>query len=92
MGAKRTRALDTSLLNRTRTSRMAFAILHTVQDEPLEYMAASLGLVLETVCREKNLSPQDIMTVANNMLRTDGLEDDNYVTALRTFIRDELPN
>ena len=87
----KTRALDLGMLNRTKTSRVAFGILHAVQDEPLEYMAASLGLVLETICREKNLSPQDIMTVANNMLRTNGLEDDNYVTALRSFVRDELP-
>jgi len=79
-------------LSRSRASRSAFAILHAVQDEPLEYMAASLGLVLHAMCEVKGLSPQDIMTTASNMLRAEGLEDDNYVTALKTFIRDDVPD
>jgi hypothetical protein len=55
-------------------------------------MAAALGLVLKTMCDVKGLSPQDIMTAAGNMLTAEGLEDDNYVTALKTFIRDDVPN
>lgn len=86
------RALALGTISRSRASRSAFAILDAVQDEPLEYMAAALGLVLKTVCDVKNLSPQDIMTAAGNMLAAEGLEDDNYVTALRTFIRDEVPD
>ncbi|MCH2199768.1 MAG: hypothetical protein MK081_13395 [Flavobacteriales bacterium] len=71
---------------------MAFNILHATQDESLEYMAAALGLVLEALVQEKNLSPTQVMTAAHNMLKTQGLADDNYVTALRTFVRDEIPN
>lgn len=87
-----TRQLDLGSLRRSQASRTAFTILNAVQHEPLDYMAAALGLVLQTVCDVKRLSPQDIMTAANNMLRETGLEDDNYVTALRTFVRDEVPS
>ena len=55
-------------------------------------MAAALGLVLEALGQEKNLSPPQVMPAAHNMLKTQGLADDNYVTALRTFVRDEIPN
>lgn len=87
-----TRRLDLGMLNRTRASRAAFAILDAVQDEPLEYLAGALGLTLKALEVEKNLSPSEIMTAADNMLKTTGLSDDNYVTALRTFMRDEVPN
>ena len=86
------RQLDLGMVRRSRASRLAFCILDATQDEPLEYMAAALGLTLKTLCEVKNLSPQDIMTAADNMLKTTGLEDDNYVTALRTFMADEVPN
>lgn len=86
------RPLVLSNLSRTRASRLAFAILDAAQDERLEYMTAALGLVLKTMCDVKGLSPQDIMTAAGNMLTAEGLEDDNYVTALKTFIRDDVPN
>lgn len=86
------RNLDLATLSRSRASHLAFSILAAVQDEPLEYMAAALGLVLKTLSEEKRLNPQDIMTAADNMLKTQGLEDDNYVTALRMFIRDEVPS
>lgn len=82
--------LDMVLVNRTKASRLAFTILHTVQDEELPYMAAALGLLLRTLCETKGLDPQDIMTAADNMLRTTGMQDDNYVTALRAFIRDDI--
>jgi hypothetical protein len=90
--ARTARNLDLGFADRSRASHQAFAILNTLQDEPLEYMAAALGLVLKTLCEVKNLSPQDIMTTADNMLKTTGLSDDNYVEALRMFIRDEVPN
>ena len=86
------RPLVLSDLHRSRASRSAFAILDAIQDEPLEYMAASLGLVLHMMCKVKGLNPQEIMTAADNMIRTEGLEDDNYITALETFIRDDVPN
>ena len=88
----RTRNLELGFVNRPRASKMAFSILNTIQDEPLEYMAASLGLVLKTLCEVKGLSPQDIMTTADNMLKTTGLVDDNYVAALRMFISEDVPN
>jgi hypothetical protein len=84
--------LDLGIAKRHRASLAAFAIIDAMQDEPLQYMAAALGLTLRILCDVKNLSPQDIMTAADNMLRTTGLEDDNYVTALRNFIKDEVPN
>lgn len=87
-----TRHLDLGMLNRSRASRAAFAILNAVQDEPLEYLVGALGLTLKALEVEKKLSPSDIMTAADNMLKTTGLGDDNYVTALRTFMRDEVPN
>lgn len=89
---KKRRPLSLAALSRTRASRVAFAILDATQDESLEYMAASLGLVLKTMCDVKGLDPQDIMAAAGNMLTAEGLEDDNYVTALKTFIRDDVPN
>jgi hypothetical protein len=67
-------------------------MIHVAQDEPLEYMAAALGLTLKALCEAKNLSPQDIMTAADNMLKTTGLEDDAYVTALINFMKNEVPN
>lgn len=79
-------------LNRSRASHAAFKILNVLQDEPLEYMAAAIGLVLEALCEQKNLSRGDIMLAVSNMLRTQGLADDNYVTALRTFIKTEVPS
>lgn len=85
------RSLDLGMLQRSRASRLAFAILDATQDEPLEYMAAALGLTLKALCEEKNLSPQEIMTASDNMLKTTGLGDDNYVTALRGFMREEVP-
>jgi hypothetical protein len=88
----RTHNVELGFISRPRASLMAFAILNTLQDEPLEYMAAALGLVLKTLTEVKHLSPQDIMTAADNMLKTTGLSDDNYIEALRSFIRDEVPN
>lgn len=85
------KTLDLGMVSRSRASLLAFTIIHSIQDDPLEYMAASLGLVLKTLTEVKGLSPQDIMTCADNMLKTTGLEDDNYVEALRIFIRDEVP-
>ena len=86
-----TKQLDLGMVHRHKASRLAFAIIATVQDEPLEYMAAALGLTLKTLAEVKGLSPQDIMTASDNMLKTTGLADDNYVTALQSFIRDEVP-
>jgi hypothetical protein len=40
----------------------------------------------------KNLSRGDVMIAVNNMLRTTGLADDNYVAALRMFIKDDVPD
>lgn len=79
-------------LQRKRASHNAIRLITAIQDEPLEYLAASLGLVLKALCAEKHLNQQDIMVAANNMLSTTGLEDDNIVTALRAFIREEIPN
>jgi len=79
-------------LQRKRVSHNSIRLITAIQDEPLEYLAASLGLVLKTLCAEKQLSQQDIMTAADNMLRTTGLEDDGIVTALRSFIREEIPS
>jgi hypothetical protein len=84
--------IQLGMLARNRATLQSFKILNAIQDEPLEYMAASLGLVLKTLCEVKGLSPQDIMTTADNMLKTTGLGDDNYVTALREFIKAEVPN
>lgn len=86
-----TRHLDLGMLNRSRASRAAFAILNAVQDEPLEYLAAALGLTLKALAEEKNLSPQQIMTAADNMLKTTGFGGDNYIAALRGFMREEVP-
>jgi hypothetical protein len=83
-------ALDLSNLRRPHVSRLAYVILDAVKDEQLDYFIASVGLVLEAVCEEKNLSRSEIMTSVGNMLRTEGLEDDNYVTALRSYIREEI--
>lgn len=86
------RHLDLGMLRRHRASRLAFAMIHVAQDEPLEYMAAALGLTLKALCEAKNLSPSEIMTAADNMLKTTGLEDDNYVQALVSFMKNEVPN
>ena len=83
-------AVNISNLRRPHVSRLAFVILDAVKNEELDYFIASVGLVLEAVCEEKHLSRSEIMTSVGNMLRTEGLEDDNYVTALRTYIRDEV--
>jgi len=85
------RVLEMGSLRRSRASRAAFKILNAIQGEPLEYMAAALGLTLKTLTEVKRLSPQDIMTASDNMLKTEGLEDDNYVRALRIFIEDNVP-
>ncbi len=84
------RNLDISNLRRNKISRLAFVVLDAVKDEELEHFVPAIGLVLEAICEEKNLSRQDIMTVVGNMLRTTGLEDDNYVNALRSYIRDDI--
>ena len=84
------RNLDLSNLARKRVSRLAFTILDAVKDEELEYFITSVGMVLEAVAEEKTLDRSDIMTKVTNMIRTEGLDDDNYVTALRTYIRDEI--
>lgn len=86
------RRLELGTLHRSRASRAAFAILDTLQNEPLEYMAAALGLTLQTLTEVKGLSPSEIMTTADNMLKTEGLADDNYVAALRLFIQEEVPS
>jgi hypothetical protein len=83
--------LDIGMVRRHRASRIAFAMIDVAQDEPLEYLAAGLGLTLKALCEAKNLSPGDIMTAADNMLKTTGLEDDNYVQALLSFMKDEVP-
>ena len=79
-------------LRRSRASRSAFKILDALQGEPLEYMAAALGLTLKTLTEVKRLSPQQIMTAADNMLKTEGLADDTYVRALRIFIEENVPD
>lgn len=86
------RPLALGSLDRSHVSKSAFRMLNAVQDEPLEYLAASIGLVLETLCEQKNLSRGDIMIAVSNMLRTHGLADDGYIEALRMFIKDEVPN
>lgn len=83
-------AVDLSNLRRPHVSRLAFVILDAIKNEELDYFIAAIGLVLEAVCEEKNLSRQEIMTSVGNMLRTEGLADDNYVTALRSYIREEI--
>jgi hypothetical protein len=85
------RDLPLSSLRRSEVSHTAFKIINLLQDEPLDYAVAALGLTLNAVATEKNLSPGEIMTAANNMLHAEGLSDDNYVSALRNFIKDELP-
>lgn len=82
--------MDLSNLRRPHVSRLAFTILDAVKNEPTDYFIAAIGLVLETVCDEKKLSRSEIMTAVGNMLRTEGLSDDNYVDALRSYIREEL--
>lgn len=86
----RANRLPVGLCNRTKASAIAFKIVHAIQDEPLEYAAAALGLCLKAVEIEKKLSPTEIMTAASNMLAAHGLEDDNYVTALRSFVKEEI--
>lgn len=83
-------AVDISNLRRPHVSRLAFVLLDAVKNEELEYFIAAVGLVLETVCEEKKLSRSEIMTAVGNMLRTEGLADDNYVEALRSYIREEI--
>lgn len=87
-----TRPFESAFLSRSRASRSAYRIINAIQDEPLEYMAASVGLVLEAMCEVKNLNPSEVMTVVHNMLRTTGLEDDQYVEALKEFIKHETPD
>lgn len=82
--------IDMSNLRRDHVSRLAFTILDAVKNEELEYFIASVGLVLEAVCEEKQLSRGEIMTAVGNMLRTEGLSDDNYVDALRAYVREEI--
>lgn len=84
------RSIELGTLSRSRASLTAFKIIDLLQDEPLEYAVAALGLTLQAVCDTKRLSPSEIMTAADNMIRATGLEDDNYVEALRRFIGDEI--
>lgn len=84
------RNLDLANLARKRVSRLAFTILDAVKDEELEYFISAVGMVLEAVAEEKNLDRSDIMTKVTNMIRTEGLDDDNYVMALRSYIREEI--
>lgn len=86
------RSVDLGTLSRSRASRLAFTIVHATQDEPLEYMAGALGLTLKALCEAKGLSPQDVMTAADNMLKTTGLKDDNYVAAILSYMKNEVPN
>jgi hypothetical protein len=83
-------AVNISNLRRPHVSRLAFTILDAVKNEELDYFIAAVGLVLEAVCEEKKLSRSEIMTAVGNMLRTEGLADDNYVEALRSYIREEI--
>lgn len=83
--------IDLSNLRRDRVSRLSFTILDAVdKDEDLAYFVSSVGLVLEAICEEKKLSRSEIMTAVGNMLRTEGLSDDNYVDALRAYVREEV--
>lgn len=85
------RNLDLSNLRREKVSRLAFTILDAVdKDEDLTYFVSAVGLVLEAIVEEKNLSRGDIMVAVANMLRKTGLGDDNYVTALRNYVREEI--
>lgn len=70
----------------------AFTILDAIQDEPLEYLAVSLALVLKALTEEKHIAPQDLMTTASNMLKAEGAAGDNYIKALKAFVRDEVPD
>lgn len=79
-------------LDRGRVATLAFKIIDAIQEEPLEYAAASIGLVLETLCDTKKLSRGDIMMAVSQMLRTRGLASDQYVDAVRMFIQGEVPN
>lgn len=83
-------AVDISNLRRPHVSRLAFVLLDAIKNEELDYFIASVGLVLEVVCEEKKLSRSEIMTAVGNMLRTEGLADDNYVEALRSYVREEI--
>jgi hypothetical protein len=89
---KKQRTLDVGMVSRSRVSLLAFKMLDAIQDEPLEHMVPAVGLVLEALCEVKNLSRGDVMIAVNNMLRTTGLADDNYVAALRMFIKDDVPD
>lgn len=84
--------LDLGTLERSRVSTLAFKILDAIQSEPLELMLPALGMTLDAMCEVKRVSRSDVMTVVNNMLRTQGLKDDNYVAALRAFIKEDVPD
>lgn len=84
--------LDLGTLERSRVSTLAFKILDAIQGEPLELMLPALGMTLDAMCEVKRVARSDVMTVVNNMLRTHGLKDDNYVAALRAFIKEDVPD
>lgn len=88
---KRQRSLELGTLSRSHVARTTFRILDAIQDEPLEYMLLAIGMTLEALCEVKRLSRSDVMTVATNMLSRED-EAENYVRALRSFIKDEVPD
>jgi hypothetical protein len=86
------RSLDLGTLQRSRVSTLSFKILDAIQGEPLELMLPALGMTLEAMCEVKGVARSDVMSVVTNMLQAHGEHDDNYVAALRAFIKEDVPD
>lgn len=72
-------------------SKAAFSALAALQDSPREVMVGALGVLLEVTSERFKLSPSEVMTAAANLCRETGDPKlDQYMTALRSFVREEL--
>lgn len=76
---------------RSEVSQAAFSVLDAVQDYRKEVAVASVGILLGVLTERFKLTPDDVMSAAGNVLRETGdPRFDQYITALREFVKNEF--
>lgn len=71
-------------------SSAAFQLIDRLQHHPKEIQSAAVAALFLTVCRVHRLQPQDVFTVANNMMADTIHGERPEFRALRLYAQHEL--
>ena len=69
-------------------SATAFALVDSLQNEGAETQVAAFAVLTLLVCERYGVPPQDVMTVAKNLLADD--RKAHQIRAIRRYVENEL--